>query len=148
MLYQRGEVSRCIGYALTHLASAEGTPSGYILIFQDLTDWRQLQEELRLKDRMAAVGELAAGIAHEIGNPLAAISGSVQMLAGSYEGEPAQNKLLEITLKESQRLDRTIKSFLKFARPKERSSMRFDVAEMLAENLKLLRHSSEVGQEP
>ena len=147
LIYRHGEASYFIGYGLTHLTNAEGTPSGYILIFQDLTDWRRLQEELRLKDRMAAVGELAAGIAHEIGNPLAAISGSVQMLAGSYEGQPAQNALLEITLKESQRLDRTIRSFLKFARPKDRTSVRFDVAELLAENLKLLRHSSEVGEE-
>ncbi len=145
LTYKRGESSRFIGYALTQLTNAEGTPSGYILIFQDLTDWRLLQDELRLKDRMAAVGELAAGIAHEIGNPLAAISGSVQMLAGTYEGQPAQNKLLEITLKESQRLDRTIKGFLKFARPKERTSVRFDIAELLAENLNLLRHSSEVA---
>ncbi len=146
LIYRTGETSRPIGYALTHLTNAEGTPSGYIVIFQDLTDWRQLQEELRLKDRMAAVGELAAGIAHEIGNPLAAISGSVQMLAGSYEGQPAQSKLLDITLKESQRLDRTIRSFLKFARPKDRASVSFDVAELLTENLKLLRHSAEVGE--
>ena len=146
LVYKRGDTSRFIGYALTPLTNAEGMPSGYILIFQDLTDWRQLQEELRLKDRMAAVGELAAGIAHEIGNPLAAISGSVQMLAGAYEGQPAQTKLLEITLKESQRLDRTLKSFLKFARPKDRASVRFDVAELLAENVKLLRHSSEVSK--
>ena len=96
---------------------------------------------------MAAVGELAAGLAHEVGNPLAAISGSVQMLAGAYEGQSAQSRLLDITLKESQRLDRTIKSFLKFAQPKDRTSVRFDVAELLAENLKLLRHSSEVGEE-
>jgi two-component system sensor histidine kinase PilS (NtrC family) len=147
LIYRRGEISRFIGYALTQLTNAEGAPSGFILIFQDLTDWRQLQDELRLKDRMAAVGELAAGLAHEIGNPLAAISGSVQMLAGSYEGQPTQNTLLEITLKESQRLDRTIKSFLKFARPKDRSAIRFDVAKLLSENLKLLRHSAEVGSE-
>ena len=144
LVYERDGVHHFIGYALTKLTSAEGVPSGYIVIFQDLTEWRQLQEEVRLKERMAAVGELAAGIAHEIGNPLAAISGSVQMLAGTYEGEPAQGQLLDITLKESQRLDRTIKSFLKFARPKERTSVRFDVAELLAENLRLLRHSSEV----
>jgi two-component system sensor histidine kinase PilS (NtrC family) len=146
LVYERGDGSHFIGYALTGLTTAEGTPSGYIFIFQDLTDWRHLQEEVRLKDRMAAVGELAAGIAHEIGNPLAAISGSVQMLSRSYEGLPEQSKLLEITLKESRRLDRTIKSFLKFARPKERTSIHFDVAELLTENIKLLRHSSEVGE--
>lgn len=134
-----------VGYSLTRLSEASGTPRGYILIFQDLSEWRLLQEELRVKDRMAAVGELAAGIAHEIGNPLAAISGSVQMLSGSFAAESPKSKLLDIILKESQRLDRTIKSFLKFARPKERSSVCFDVARLLAENVELLRNSQEVS---
>jgi two-component system sensor histidine kinase PilS (NtrC family) len=94
---------------------------------------------------MAAVGELAAGLAHEIGNPLAAISGSVQMLSSSLQGDPAQRKLLEILLKESLRLDRTIKGFLRFARPRERSSVAFDVARLLAENFELLKNSEEVS---
>ncbi len=145
--YHLDELTYYIGYGLNPLTSAEGTPTGYIVIFQDLTERRKLEQEIRLKDRMAAVGELAAGIAHEIGNPLAAISGSVQMLTGSFESEPSKAKLLDITLKESQRLDRTIKSFLKFARPKERSNVRFDIAELLTENLKLLRHSPEVGHD-
>src|SRR4029078_1872531 len=73
----RGGTTSYVGFSISHLADAEGTQRGYILIFQDLTRWRRLQEEVRIKDRMAAVGELAAGLAHEIGNPLAAISGSV-----------------------------------------------------------------------
>ena len=97
-----------------------------------------------MKDRMAAVGELAAGLAHEVGNPLAAISGSVQLLVGRPAGRrPAAPQLLDIILKESQRLDRTIKGFLRFARPRERAVMRFDVAALLAENIALLRHSEE-----
>jgi two-component system sensor histidine kinase PilS (NtrC family) len=116
------------------------------LIFQDLSDWRKLQEEVRIKDRMAAVGELAAGIAHEIGNPLAALSGSAQMLGAALPPGSDRHELLEIILKESQRLDRTIKSFLKFARPKERASVRFDIAQLLTENLQLLRHSQEVSE--
>ncbi len=143
--YSRNGTVRHIGYSVTPLTNADELRTGYILIFQDLSDWRKLQEELRLKDRLAAVGELASGLAHEVGNPLAAISGSVQMLSRSQDGEPSENRLLEIILKESQRLDRTIKSFLQFARPKERSSVRFDIARLLEEHVELLRNSSEVA---
>jgi two-component system sensor histidine kinase PilS (NtrC family) len=134
-----------LGLSLSRLTDAAGQHRGYNLVFQDLTRWRRLEEEVRLKDRMAAVGELAAGIAHEIGNPLAAISGSVQMLARRSGADPQQEQLLHILLKESQRLDRTIKGFLRFARPRERSAVEFDVARLLAENFELLRNSDEVG---
>ena len=142
----RGGTVHFIGFSISQLTDADGTRRGFIVIFQDLTRWRRLQEELRIKDRMAAVGELAAGLAHEIGNPLAAISGSVQMLSGAVNGDPAQRKLIEILLEESQRLDRTIKGFLRFARPRERSSVSFDIARLLAENFELLKNSQEVSQ--
>ena len=143
---ERGEADTAyIGFSISQLTEANDRHSGYIVIFQDLTHWRKLREELRIKDRMAAVGELAAGLAHEIGNPLAAISGSVQMLAGSTVTDPAQRRLVDILLKESQRLDRTIKGFLRFARPRERSSTPFDIAKVLAENFELLRNSAEVS---
>jgi nitrogen-specific signal transduction histidine kinase len=117
LVLDRNEQTRTIGYSISVLNRADGTPEGRIVIFQDLSQWKRLQEELQTRDRMAAVGKLAAGLAHEIGNPLAAISGSVQMLADSLEGQPKKRKLLEILLKESQRLDRTIKRFLKSRRP-------------------------------
>lgn len=132
------------GFTVTPLNDAHGSLGGYIVVFQDLTEWRALQAELRMKDRMAAVGELAAGIAHEIGNPLAAISGSVQLLSPAAEDDPQKSKLLQIVLRESQRLDRTIKSFLQFARPKERASAWFDVARLLAEHVELLKNSPEL----
>lgn len=135
-----------IGFSLSRLHDGRGEQKGLILIFQDFTRWRELEEQVRIKDRMAAVGELAAGIAHEIGNPLAAISGSVQLLSQASESQPGEHRLLEILLKESQRLDRTIKGFLRFARPRERSTVRFDVAELLAENCELLRNSSELRE--
>ncbi len=144
----RGDgATRYVGFTISRLTDAfGGKHRGYIVIFQDLTHWRRIQEELRMKDRMVAVGELAAGLAHEIGNPLAAISGSVQMLAGRVDGDPAQRKLIEILLKESHRLDRTIKGFLRFARPRERSSVSFDIARLLTENFELLRNSEEVSE--
>lgn len=143
-IYDRNGTVRYIGYSVTPLTNADELRTGYILIFQDLSDWRKLQEELRLKDRLAAVGELASGIAHELGNPLAAISGSVQMLTGLEETNGSDTRLLDIILKESQRLDRTIKSFLQFARPKERSNVRFDIARLLREHVELLRNSPEL----
>jgi two-component system sensor histidine kinase PilS (NtrC family) len=133
------------GFTVTPLTDAHASLTGYIVVFQDLTEWRALQAEVRLKDRMAAVGELAAGIAHEIGNPLAAISGSVQLLSPAAEADPQRAKLLQILLRESQRLDRTIKSFLKFARPKERSMVWFDVAHLVAEHVELLSNSPELS---
>ncbi len=136
-----------VGFALSTLTTADGSLSGHILIFQDLSKWQKMQHELQLKDRMVAVGKLAAGIAHEIGNPLAAISGSCQMLSNTFQGTDGQRKLLEILLKESQRLDRTIKGFLRFAKPKERSVQQFDIAAMLTENMELLRNSPEVADE-
>ncbi len=143
---RRGNRTTYLGFSISQLTDSFGTLRGYIVIFQDLTRWRRLQEEVRMKDRMAAVGELAAGLAHEIGNPLAAISGSVQMLSGSATGDGPQRKLIDILLKESQRLDRTIKGFLRFARPRERLSVRFDVARQLAENFALLKNSDEVSE--
>jgi two-component system sensor histidine kinase PilS (NtrC family) len=137
--------STYVGFSISRLNDAFGAHRGYILIFQDLTGWRRMQDELRMKDRMAAVGELAAGLAHEIGNPLAAISGSVQMLSSALPSDASQRRLIDILLKESHRLDRTIKGFLRFARPRERSSAPFDVGRLLSENMELLANSEEVS---
>lgn len=135
---------RTIGFAVTPLNTIEGAASGYTLIFQDLTDMKTLEAELRLKDRMAAVGELSAGIAHEIRNPLAAIAGSVQVLKKSPALNPQEQRLMSIILKESERLNKTIADFLRFVRPQEKRPAEFDIAASLAETLDLLRNSAEV----
>lgn len=140
----RDEAPIYVGFSLAELKDADGVTTGAIVIFQDLTPWRKLEEEVRMKDRMAAVGSLAAGLAHEIGNPLAAISGSVQMLSRSLDGASPHGRLLEILHKESQRLDRTIKGFLEYARPKKPTSEDFDVARLLQENFELLENSPEI----
>lgn len=135
---------RSIGYAVTPLSTLEGQAAGYTLIFQDLTEMKKLESELRLKDRMAAVGELSAGIAHEIRNPLAAIAGSVQVLRSSNSLTPQEQRLMSIVLKESERLNKSISDFLRFVRPQERRALAFDVAASLSETLDLLQNSSEL----
>lgn len=134
-----------LGFTLTQLRDGEGNWHGYTLLFQDLTEWRKLEEQVRMQDRMAAIGQMAAGLAHEVGNPLAAISGSVEMLADSSAGDPAQKQLLEIMLKESRRLDRTVKNFLHFARPLDHHPVEIDIAALLLEDVELLRNSDDVG---
>jgi two-component system sensor histidine kinase PilS (NtrC family) len=135
---------RALTLDLSPLRDAGGSHRGFILMVQDLTELRRLQQQLQLRDRMAAVGELAAGMAHEIGNPLAAISGSAQMLSTQWPENQPQRKLLEIVIKESQRLDRAIKGFLRFARPREHLALRFDIAALLGENVELLRNSDDL----
>ncbi|MDQ3281887.1 MAG: ATP-binding protein [Acidobacteriota bacterium] len=137
---------RSIGFAVSPLSTLDGKASGYTLIFQDLTEMKKLEAELRLKDRMAAVGELSAGIAHEIRNPLAAIAGSVQVLKGSQSLTSQEQRLMSIVLKESERLNKSISDFLRFVRPQERRALEFDVAASLAETLDLLQNSPELQQ--
>lgn len=135
-----------LGFTVSPLRDGGGAQRGHLLIFQDLSEWRALEEKLRHQDRMAALGQMAAGLAHEVGNPLAAISGSVQLLAGRFEGKASEQKLLDITLRESRRLDRTVKTFLQFARPRDHHPQSFDIAALLAENVALLRNSEEVAR--
>ena len=136
--------ARTVGFSVGLIRDADDQLKGRSIVFQDLTEWRRLQAELSVKERMAAVGELAAGLAHEIGNPLAAISGSVQMLQSSEDTDSADSKLLAIVLKESQRLDRTIKGFLQFAKPHEKREHQFDVCLLIDEHLELLTNSEEI----
>jgi two-component system sensor histidine kinase PilS (NtrC family) len=138
---------RSIGFALTPLYTLEGKPSGYTLIFQDLTEMKMLEAELRLKDRMAAVGELSAGIAHEIRNPLAAIAGSVQVLKNSQSLTQQEQRLMSIVLRESERLNKTIAEFLRFVRPQEKRATEFDIAASLSETLDLLANSAELRKD-
>ena len=145
--YRRGGEAITIGYAVTPLNTLDGQPAGISIIFQDLTDVKRLEDQLRLKDRMAAVGELSAGIAHEIRNPLAAIAGSVQVLKKSERLTPQEQRLMSIILKESDRLNKSIQDFLQFVRPSERRALEFDVVASLSETLDLLSNSLELGAE-
>ncbi len=142
--FEVGDGMHTLGWAITPLNTLEGVASGYTLIFQDLTDMKKLEAEVRLKDRMAAVGELSAGIAHEIRNPLAAIAGSVQVLKKSEALSPQEQRLMSIILRESERLNKSIADFLRFVKPQEKRPAEFDIAASLSETLDLLANSAEL----
>jgi two-component system sensor histidine kinase PilS (NtrC family) len=134
-----------LGIAVSLLYDRGGRPLGYIFIFQDLTEIHALEQEIRLKERMAALGEMAAGMAHELRNPLAAISGSVQYLKGSLRPDGETLELMDIILRESQRLDQAIRDFLTFARPGGFDPERADLVKLIEDSIKLLRRSRQLG---
>ena len=132
---------------ISRILDRGGGMLGVLFLLEDVTDLRQLETEVRTKEKMAAIGEMAAGIAHEIRNPLASISGSVQMLQRNLELDGDQARLMQIVLKESSRLDSTIKEFLDFARPRHARPRLVDVAEIVRDTVLLLGNSDEVGED-
>lgn len=132
-----------LGFSISPLHDDSGATSGLIITFQDLTQVRALEETQRRQDRLAAVGRVAAGIAHEIRNPLAAMRGSIQVLRAETDGDSAQAELMEIILRESDRLNGIITDFLTYARPRQVALAETDLREPLRETLTLLRHSPE-----
>jgi two-component system, NtrC family, sensor histidine kinase PilS len=132
-----------IGFTATPLR-APGGNAGLLFAFQDVTDIKKLERDARLRQRLAAVGEMAAGIAHEIRNPLASMSGSIQILRQELPLTDEQAQLMDIVLRESERLNDTIRSFLAYAKPQRFSTARLDVSRVLTDTAVLLRNSSEV----
>ena len=132
-----------VGLTASALTFPDGG-SGSLFSFQDVTNMRRLEHEARLRQRLAAVGEMAAGIAHEIRNPLASMSGSMQVLRHELPLSEEQAQLMDIVLRESERLNHTIKSFLAYARPQRSAIARFDVRQVLQDTALLLRNSADV----
>lgn len=138
----RGEVD--MGLSVTHLQTPGG-PLGFLVTFQDVTEINKLERDARIQQRLAAVGEMAAGIAHEIRNPLASMSGSIQILRQELPLTSEQEQLMDIVLRESDRLNNTIRAFLAYARPQRFAISRFDVRRALNDTALLLRNSPELG---
>lgn len=134
-----------LGYSISPLSSEAGETTGHVITFQDLTQVRSLEETSRRQDRLAAIGRMAASIAHEIRNPLAAMRGSIQMLRSEVENDSSQAELMEIILRESDRLNRIITDFLSYARPRSLVQARVDVGDLLSQTFALMRHSPEFG---
>jgi two-component system sensor histidine kinase PilS (NtrC family) len=132
-----------VGLTATHLETPGGR-AGLLFTFQDVTAIKKLERDAGIQQRLAAVGEMAAGIAHEIRNPLASMSGSIQILRQELPLSAEQEQLMDIVLRESERLNTTIRSFLAYARPQRFQIERFDVRRALNDTALLLRNSAEV----
>ena len=137
----RGDIE--VGLSATHLETPGGR-AGFLFTFQDVTSIKKLERDAAIQQRLAAVGEMAAGIAHEIRNPLASMSGSIQILRQELPLSAEQEQLMDIVLRESERLNTTIRSFLAYARPQRCQIQRFDVRRALNDTALLLRNSAEL----
>lgn len=118
--------------------------SGFLFTFLDVTDLKRQDREARVQQRLAAVGEMAAGIAHEIRNPLASMAGSIQILRDELPLTPDQSQLMDIVLRESDRLNETIRNFLAFARPQRSAVTEFDVRQIVSDAARLLENNAAV----
>lgn len=135
-----------IGYGVSPLYTETGETSGLIITFQDLTEIRSMEESVRRKDRLAAVGRVAAGLAHEIRNPLGAMRGSIQVLQSQTAPNTAQASLMEIILRESDRLNKIITNFLTYANPRVNNFTETDVRESITDTFTLLKHSPDIKE--
>jgi len=127
---------RYLGFSVSILRDDHRRDVGRIIVFQDLTDIRRMEREMRRSERLAAVGKLAASIAHEIRNPLASISGSVEMLRESLDDEQ-DDGLMDIILREVERLDDLITDFLEYSRPSSITREMTDLRELTEDVLEL-----------
>jgi two-component system sensor histidine kinase PilS (NtrC family) len=126
--------------AFSALSSGDGRPVGLIAACEDLSVIREMETRMRQADRLASLGRMAANIAHEIRNPLASLTGAIEALTGNLGAGEARERLSQIVLRESDRLNEIIGNFLQYARPAPLTPQTVDIAEALDEILLLLEH--------
>jgi two-component system sensor histidine kinase PilS (NtrC family) len=132
-----------LGITVAPLMTPRGE-SGFTFTFLDVTELKRKDREARVQQRLAAVGEMAAGIAHEIRNPLASMAGSIQILRDELPLTSEQSQLMDIVLRESDRLNETIRNFLAFAKPQRSAATDFDVCRVVSDAARLLENSADV----
>lgn len=149
----RGEVARAeadfvrpsgerlrLGYSAFPLRGRSGETVGTAVIFQDLTRMRAMEEAMARSERLADLGRVAAGLAHELRNPLAAMSGSLELLRATAALDGEQRRLMEIVQREAARLDALVRDFLAFARPAPPRRTPTDLAALAADALAVFAH--------
>lgn len=134
-----GGEKRILGYATTQVQHVDKQPAGTLVTFQDLTDFKALEERVRRTDRLAAIGRMARGMAHEIRNPLASISGSVQLLLEKEDISEQGRRLMNIVEREADRLSALLGDFLNYARPADPDIVESDMQKILDELVELTR---------
>jgi two-component system, NtrC family, sensor histidine kinase PilS len=136
-LGQAGE-QLLLSFKSVPLTGKDGEPAGAILDLHDLTQMKRMAGELKRADKLAAVGELSARMAHEIRNPLAAISGSVQLVALRQWADDKDKRLFSIIIRETDRLDGLLRDFLFYAKPTQPTKVALHLRQLIAELSPLL----------
>jgi two-component system sensor histidine kinase PilS (NtrC family) len=140
-------LTRFLGLSISPLRTGQNEAGGFVFNFQDLTELKRLEREVFNKERMAAVGRLSAAIAHEIRQPLTAMTGALKELARLAPLEDDDKKLVQIVSRESQRLNQIITEFLDYSREKTYAFADLDIVALIEETLLLIeRHASASGK--
>jgi len=132
-----------LGLSVSPLKGRNENEIGSILIFQDLTQITEMEKKLEMNKKMAIIGEMAAGWAHEVRNPLAAITGSIELLKKGLELEGTNKRLMEIILRSKEQLDSFARDFLLLARSVPASRESVDLKEVIEEVLEQIKLSPE-----
>ncbi len=140
-LQRQGEMM-FLRLSVSPLSLPKGRHRGQLLVFQDMTETKKIEEDMKRVEGLALVGELAAGIAHEIRNPLASISGSIQMLREDLKMDDMNTRLMDITLREINRLNLLVNDFLLFARPRPLDIREFDLNQLIIESIEVFENTS------
>jgi len=127
-----------LGLSTSVLTEPDGELRGLIVIFSDLTEAKELEDKVRSADRLSAIGELSACIAHEIRNPLAAISGSVEVIKNELSLEGSNQKLMDLIIKESDRLTKMLTKFLQYASIERRTFNKVELCHLISETMEIL----------
>lgn len=132
-----------VGIRISILSQVVSGPQGYICVFEDLTEIRRMEEKVSQNEQLAAVGRFSAGLAHEIRNPLASLSGSIQYLREGLSLDGTNKRLMEIVLNETERLNEIVSGFLNYSLPKKKKLMAVDFTQLVEDVVSLLENSNE-----
>jgi two-component system sensor histidine kinase PilS (NtrC family) len=140
-----------ISLKISHLLSPEADSKknleqqveGYICVFEDRTEVHEMEEKMKQSEQMAAVGKFSAGLAHEIRNPLASLSGSIQVLKETLETDEDQQRLMNIVLKETERVNDIVGDFLSYSQPRKSKTTVIDLTQLLQDIVTLMKNSNE-----
>jgi two-component system sensor histidine kinase PilS (NtrC family) len=141
--FEAADSGKILGCSLSPLVDSNREKIGDILIFQDLTVIKEMEQQIEKNKRLAFAGEMAAGFAHEIRNPLASISGPIQMLSKDLRLDQTDRKLMQIILRGKDRLEGFVKDFLLLARPKQSERRDIDIKVIIDNVFESLRFSPE-----
>jgi len=132
-----------LGFSISVLRDHKNNPIGHIIIFQDLNDLKRLEEKIKRQDKLVAIGKFASAMAHEIKNPLASIFGSIQVISKPETDDFMHKRLMDIVLRETERLNIFVNDFLLFSRPIKGEIEKTDISRLINENILLLSQQPE-----
>jgi len=130
---------------VSHLKGRDETPRGRLVIFQDVTEIKKMEERVRLSEKQASFVRIAAGMAHEIRNPLASLRGAAELLVQDSEGVLDQRRLLSIVIRESDRLNSLLSDFLVMVSSRQHRKMRVILSDLVEETVALFSEDPRVG---